>query len=181
MSGASQAGIGALLTSIIGATSTAASSAGRCSTRVRSSRCPPIEWPMATCGPGPAARQSAIRAARSSTSGSKLVETVAAPVAPRSALAAPVERGDVPARGVPMGVRLEIFLDEIAAAAGEEQAAARLRAAPPAGQSIRRSAMPSGARPVAEDGALRDARACLIAFIYHGPRLRFGKQRRLEP
>ena len=52
ISGASQAGIGALLTTIIGATSTAASSAGLRSTSVRSSKCPPIEWPIATCGPG---------------------------------------------------------------------------------------------------------------------------------
>ena len=74
MSGASQAGIGALFTPIIGATSTAASSAGLRSTSVRSSRCPPIEWPIATCGPGAAARQSASKAARSSTSGSKLVD-----------------------------------------------------------------------------------------------------------
>ena len=41
-------------------------------------------------------------------------------VALRAPLPAPIEGGDVPAGAVPMIVDLEIFLDEIAAPAGEE-------------------------------------------------------------
>ena len=84
MSGASQAGSGALLTPIIGATSTAASSAGRRSTRVRSSRWPPIEWPIATCGPGVAARQSVDQRGEIVDQRVEAVELAAADVAARA-------------------------------------------------------------------------------------------------
>src|SRR5204863_268437 len=59
--------------------------------------------------------------------GVERVEPISVPL--RSALAAPIEGGDVPPAIVPMREGFQIFLDEIAPPAGEDQAATRLPAA----------------------------------------------------
>jgi hypothetical protein len=69
---ATAGGSGQLLMPIIGATSTAACTLCGRSASMRSSRCPPIEWPIATCGPGASDDQAFSNPAPSSTSASKL-------------------------------------------------------------------------------------------------------------
>ena len=72
------------------------------------------------------------------------VDITPGPVSLRGALPPPVEGGDVPAAAMPMILNLEIFLDEVAPPAGEEEAAPGRRAGrlpplkSPAGPAVRR-------------------------------------------
>src|SRR3546814_12959870 len=72
---------------------------------------------------------------------------------PRSALPAPVERGDRPAPVVPMGEGFEIFLENIAAPTLKEDAAARGRRVARPVEPAQRPAI--GRRPVLDDCAIR--------------------------
>jgi hypothetical protein len=92
---------------------------------------------------------------------------------PRRPLPAPIERNDGPAAIVPMPHRLQIFLDEIAAAAGEQERAPHrpaLRLRP-----VHAADSPSVRRlPVPET---RARRMCppVQPTDFHGRWLRFGK------